>query len=407
MFAMPSGRTLIAGPAAEDSWFLNSVNQNPFTWSPVANLRRQHSWGTTVLLPGGAGGSTKVMALGGSNWTDDPSSPAAEMFDESNAGPGWQVATSNVIGRGHANTVLLPDGSMVEVGGGRGKLDSFQSPLHAATDEQRQIELWDPVTRDWQLGPAQTESRAYHSTALLLPDGRVMSAGDEYNGDHQGAGGANLYVDDAEIYKPPYLFQGPRPTITSNLTDIKVGAAFGVNTPDTNIRSAALVAPAAVTHGVDMNQRVIQLDVIRRSGCVSITAPSANVAPPGPYMLFLLNDQGVPSVADFVKLQTGGDPAGLHRCRAAHGHDRAHGFDYHPRQQRDGVRVGGGQGERARQRCDRGRAVQGRHGQPRGRGHPTAVRGPVELGHVAQRRPHAHGGGTRRSRQHDRRPRLW
>jgi hypothetical protein len=135
-----------------------------------------------------------------------------------------------------------------------------------------------------------------------------MSAGDEFNGDHQGAGGANLYVDDAEIYKPPYLFQGPRPTITSDVTDIQVGAAFGVNTPDTNIRSAALVAPAAVTHGVDMNQRVIQLDVTRRSGCVSITAPSANVAPPGPYMLFLLNDQGVPSVADFVKLQTAATP---------------------------------------------------------------------------------------------------
>jgi hypothetical protein len=67
-----------------------------------------------------------------------------------------------------------------------------------------------------------------------------------------------------------------------------------------------------VTHGVDMNQRVIRLDVSRQSGCVNITAPSANVAPPGWYMLFLLNDQGIPSVAKFVKLRTGagGAPCG-------------------------------------------------------------------------------------------------
>jgi hypothetical protein len=303
MFAMPSGRTLIAGPAAEDSWFLTGVDQNPFGWSQAPNLTRPRSWGTTVPLPAGPGGSTQVMALGGTDWTETPSTPTTEVFDENNVAAGWKPAKSNVIGRGHANTVLLPDGSMVEVGGGVGKLDSFQSPLHAANPEQRQIELWDPATGDWQLGPAQTESRAYHSTALLLPDGRVMSAGDEFNGD-----GSTEHADTAETYKPPYLFRGPRPTITSNLTDIKVGAAFGVNTPNTNIRRAALVAPAAVTHGVDMNQRVIQLDVIRRSGCVSITAPSANVAPPGPYMLFLLDDQGVPSVADFVKLQTAVTP---------------------------------------------------------------------------------------------------
>jgi hypothetical protein len=297
MFAMPDGRTLIAGPAREDSWFLDNVNQNPFLWSNVDDLDQPHSWGTSVLMPGGVGGSTKVMALGGSDWTETPSSPATELIDVGTPGATWKPAKSNVIGRGHANTVLLPDGSMVEVGGGRGKLDSFPSPLHAASPEQRQIELWDPVSEEWQLGPAQTEARAYHSTALLLPDGRVMSAGDEYNGD-----GVN--VDTAEIYKPPYLFQGARPEIGAAPPEIEVGTAFGVSTPDTNIRSAALVAPAAVTHGVDMNQRVIGLGVTRRSGCVSITAPPANVAPPGPYMLFLLDDKGVPSIAKFVKLQS-------------------------------------------------------------------------------------------------------
>ena len=73
------------------------------------------------------------------------------------------------IGRGHANTVLLPDGSMVEVGGGVGRDDTYGSPSTRPPTEQKQVELWDPATGQWRLGPAQAESRAYHSTALLLP----------------------------------------------------------------------------------------------------------------------------------------------------------------------------------------------------------------------------------------------
>jgi hypothetical protein len=90
---------------------------------------------------------------------------------------------------------------------------------------------------------------------------------------------------------------------------IQTGAGFGVTTPDANITGASLVAPGAVTHGVDMNQRAIKLDVTHGTGCVSLRAPGPTVAPPGYYMLFLLNDKGVPSVAKFVKLQGSAAPA--------------------------------------------------------------------------------------------------
>ena len=222
--------------------------------------------------------------------------------------------------------MLLPDGSMAEVGGGRGSLDGFESPLHYAEPEKRHIELWDPGSGQWTLGPEQTEARAYHSTALLLPDGRVMSAGDDYNGD---PGKVNADVDNspledtAEIYKPPYLFRGAAPAISSVATStgatnptsgapiIGFNGSFGVNTQNTNIASAALAAPAAVTHGVDMNQRMLELPVDQRTGCVSVTAPdNRNAAPPGYYMLFLINDQGVPSKAQWVKLQEGGPLGG-------------------------------------------------------------------------------------------------
>jgi hypothetical protein len=313
MVSMASGRMLLAGPDRETSWFFDDVDANPFTWDNIPDLNRHRTWGTTVPLPSGPGGPTKVLAIGGTQYSNEASTTTTEVFDEQSPGS-WQPQSSNLYGRGHANTVLLPDGSMVEVGGGRGSLASFGSPLHYAEPETRAVELWDPVTKQWRLGPAQTEARAYHSTALLLPDGRVMSAGDDYNGD-PGKVNANIdndpMEDTVEIYEPPYLFRGQRPTITSAPTTIGFNGSFGVDTPNTNITSAALVAPAAVTHGVDMNQRMLKLPVVQRTGCVSVTAPTGrNAAPPGYYMLFLLNDQGVPSVAKFVKLEEGGPLGG-------------------------------------------------------------------------------------------------
>ena len=313
MVVMASGRTILAGPDKETSWFIDQAD--PFTWGDIPNLNRDRTWGTTVPLPSGPGGPTQLLAIGGTQFSGEPSTTTTELFDEGSGG-GWQlqVGKDNLYGRGHANTVLLPDGSMVEVGGGRGSLDGFESPLHYAEPEKRHIELWDPATGKWRLGPEQTEARAYHSTAVLLPDGRVMSAGDDFNGD-PGKIDANNDTspmeDTAEIYKPPYLFRGARPEIAAAPATIGFNGSFGVDTPNTNITSAALVAPAAVTHGVDMNQRMLKLPVVQRTGCVSVTAPTGpNAAPPGWYMLFLLNDQGVPSVAKFVKLVENGPLGG-------------------------------------------------------------------------------------------------
>ena len=308
MFAMPSGRAFVVGPQQHQTWFMNDWT-GTLDWDSAASMSKRRVWGTAVPLPGDTGGSTKIMALGGSTFEETlPSNSTTEVYDEARPGLGWQSAPDLKVGRGHANTVLLPDGSMVEVGGGVGRDDTFASPLHAAGDEHKQVELWDPQTGEWRLGPSQLESRAYHSTALLLPDGRVMSAGDEWHGAGGETGSAAGGSDTAEIYEPPYLHKGPRPTITSAPETIKVGADFGVQTPNANVTKAVLVAPGSVTHAVDMNQRLIPLALTKRSGCVDLAAPpNANAAPPGYYMLFLLNDQGVPSIAKFVKLRPGGD----------------------------------------------------------------------------------------------------
>jgi hypothetical protein len=324
MVSMASGNTLLAGPDKDSSWYIEDVDTNPFSWGDIPNLNRHRTWGTAVPLPSGPEGPTQVLALGGTQYSQEPSTATTELYDEAAGGP-WRMQSNNVYGRGHANTVLLPDGSMVEVGGGRGSSagenDAFASPLHYAKPETRAIELWDPQTKEWTLGPAQTESRAYHSTALLLPDGRVMSAGDEWNGDpgeltKPATSDTDPAEDTIEVFEPPYLNRGvPRPVIASAPDTIGFGGSFGVGTLDENVKRAALIAPGAVTHGVDMNQRALMLDVVQGDNCVSVTAPdSPAAAPPGYYMLFLLNDQGVPSIARFVRVEQGGQLGG---CGAA------------------------------------------------------------------------------------------
>src|SRR5436189_4413779 len=147
---------------------------------------------------------------------------------------------------------------------------------------------------------SMTLFRGYHSTALLLPDGRVLSAGG------QPGPGASVGNASAEIYSPPYLFHGSRPTITSAPTSVGYGQQFFVGTPDAaNISKVTLIALSSVTHGVNMGQRISRPLFSQATGGLNVTAPSnPNNTPPGYYMLFILNSNGVPSVAKIVQINS-------------------------------------------------------------------------------------------------------
>jgi hypothetical protein len=332
LFWMPSGRGLVAGPWTTDTWWFSPPGKPArLRWKDLPNSTQSRVWGTAVLLPAGPDGSHQVEQFGGSDKPkadstfppgDALATNSRSLFDERHADAGWKDTAS--VGRGalnrprsHANTVLLPDGSMVEIGGGWGDKKNggengapgqwSAAPFHLAS------ELWNPRSGTWRLGPPQREFRTYHSTAVLLPDGRVVSAGDDYSGRFTGAEAErNFTQDTAEIYEPPYLFDGnakaPRPKLAGVPATMKWNgvARLRVRTArkDRPVTRAVLVAPSATTHAVDMNQRYLPLRVTRMArGTLSVRAPAnSDIAPPGYYMLFALDRSGTPSVARWVRL---------------------------------------------------------------------------------------------------------
>lgn len=233
----------------------------------------------SVLLPG----SNKILRFGGPD-ASGGATAGAEIGDFSTGTPTWRSTGSMNQGRVWVNSVLLPDGKVLAVGGGRG--GTYASPV-------LESELFDPATETWSVMAAQQAPRVYHSTAVLLPDGRVLSAGHD-NGSYQTT---------AEIYSPPYLFKGARPTIAGAPSSVDYGDQFGVSTPDArSIERIALLRPNSTTHSLNQDQRSVDLAFsVTDDNTLSVAAPGGgNEAPPGPYMLFLISASGVPSVATFI-----------------------------------------------------------------------------------------------------------
>jgi len=331
LWLMPTGNVFMGGPGSYDSWVLDPDEDEPWMEAnpdvsfdekaPDDAFPQERGYGTGVLRPDGPDVPSRVTLIGGLDYSDDSlpgggdlATNTTETFDWSLSGSGlrgprWVDDASLNLGRMNMNTVLLPDLSMVTVGGGAGEFGEAQEYSVIAPREpqgvrpRRQVELFDPQTETWQLGPAQYEDRAYHSTALLLPDGRVWSAGDDYH-PHGGSTHAGYPKGDTgEIYSPPYLFKGERPKLTRAPRAVTWAESFTVETDGPAATAAVLVAPAAVTHANDMHQRVLPLTIGPGSGSATVTAPATpNVAPPGHYMLFVLDAKGVPSVAKWVRL---------------------------------------------------------------------------------------------------------
>jgi hypothetical protein len=231
----------------------------------------------------------KVMIFGGGN----PATTTTEIIDLSAATPAWASGPDMSKPRIEMNATILPNGQVLTVGGSLNDEDAASASLNA--------DLYDPVANTMSSAGANAVPRLYHSVALLLPDATVWVAG--------GNPTRGTYEPSVEIYSPAYLFNpggtpATRPAITTAPSVIGYGTTFQVQTADAaNIASAVLVKDGAVTHAFNMDQRLVGLAFAAGSGVLTVTGPpNGNIAPPGYYMLFLINNAGVPSVAKFVQV---------------------------------------------------------------------------------------------------------
>ncbi len=272
---LPDGTVIAFGP--EKDTFL--VDPSTWTWTALPRALQGRTKASGALLPGGPTGSWKVMMFGGKGALPRDTT---EMFDAANPGAGWTYRAPIPEPREDMNAVLLPDGKILGVGG------------EASGEATLQTLMYDPGADTWTPLASQVERRGYHAIALLLPDGRVVSSGDTAT-----SGGRSLI----EIYSPPYLFQGPRPTITSAPGAVSPGKKFTIQTPSAVAR-VVLLRPGSVTHSNNMSQRHVELTFLPRAGrVIAMTPPNFNVAQPGYYLLFVLDSAGVPSVGRWLKLQ--------------------------------------------------------------------------------------------------------
>jgi hypothetical protein len=242
-----------------------------------------------------------VIIMGG----DSPATATTEIIDMGASAPAWQSGPDMSEARIEMNAVLLPDGRVLAVGGSVNNEDTSTASLNA------DLLGPDPNNRGkyiFSSAGANAYPRLYHSVALLLPDATVWVAG---------GNPSRTYVQQMEIYQPPYLFNStglaPRPSITSAPSSISYGKAFTVQTPDAaNILHIVLVRNGTVTHSFGMDQREVEMSFTAGSGALTVTAPpNGNIAPPGYYMLFILNNSGVPSVATFVQASAVPNPTAL------------------------------------------------------------------------------------------------
>lgn len=300
----------------EAMWSIEQVlDKDTNTWSPVGPSvfgARQHA--NTVMLPltPADGYTARLVTLGGSIGRSQLGSNLVEMTTLGATGVTHAVVDPLHQPRWFPNTVILPDGKLLTTGG------SLNDNVYVHGQRSPAVlpaESFDPATGKWtQLAP-MTVDRTYHSSSILLPDGRVLVGGHvplpvpwrdvRDNVPYE----SQIVETRLEIYEPAYLHWGAsRPVITNAPEAITYGQSFEVATPDaSSIVDAILIHPGATTHAWDVNERAVILPVLGVDGdTLTFTAPpDGDVAMPGPWMLFLRTQapQGlVPSVATFVDL---------------------------------------------------------------------------------------------------------
>lgn len=302
LFVAPNGKIFASGPTPMMHWF--DLSNSEGGSHQDAGFRGDDDYAqnsVNVMYDQG-----KILKTGGANlFTGGVPSNDTYVIDI-NDGVNTRKVTSMTYKRAFANGVVMPDGKVMVVGGVQGnENDGFKA--HEFKDEGSIYipELWDPATEQWTNLAMHSKPRNYHSVALLLPDGRVFAGGGGL------CGGCSTNHPNAEIFTPPYLFDAngglaARPVINSAASEIGYNWTFTVYMDDDMpIEKFNLIRLSSATHSTNTDQRFLSLPFTSEGGnSYSLQAPeNANIAPPGYYMLFALNNQGVPSVAKIIQIK--------------------------------------------------------------------------------------------------------
>ncbi|MDB4917854.1 MAG: Galactose oxidase precursor [Gemmatimonadetes bacterium] len=288
-FVAPAGNVFVAGPS-QTTYFLDPTGTGHWTAGP-SSLFGVRDYGSAVMYDVG-----KIFMVGGGAPT-----ATAEVIDI-NAGSGaWRSVASMAVPRRQSNATILADGKVLVTGGTNAT--GFNNP--PSSTAVLAAELWDPATEQWKTLARMSHYRLYHSAALMLQDGRVLSVG-------SGGPAATGLTDDltAEIFTPPYLFNADgtlatRPTITAAPSSVTYNQGFTVQmSAPTSVSKVTWISLGSVTHSYNENQRVMRLNFTASgTSAIAVTAPArAALAPPGYYLLFILDSRGVPSVAKIVRI---------------------------------------------------------------------------------------------------------
>jgi hypothetical protein len=312
----PNGKLFYAGPQPTMYYFgTGALGAQTSMGTRDSAIRNYGSYAMydvgKILVVGGRGpikdDNSQVVLDSEDQMIGETPLASAKLIDLNGALPVVSSASNMSVARRQLNATVLANGEVLVTGGTSG----VHFPTQFTEDRENNhysTEIWSPVTGAWSTLHSQVYPRVYHSTALLLPDARVFTGG---SGMPQSGYGEENNQYNAQVFSPPYLFasdgtEAIRPIIHSGPNTIGYSASFKLGmSPTGTITKAHLIKLGTVTHSFNAGQRLVPLGIVSQtSTAITLQGPASPfVAPPGYYMVFLLNDAGVPSVAKIVQLQ--------------------------------------------------------------------------------------------------------
>ncbi|MCX2181781.1 DUF1929 domain-containing protein [Streptomyces sp. SKN60] len=276
------------------------LKKNAFTKLPGLTDPDQLETSASLMLPPAQ--DQKVMVLGGGGVGESPNSTArTSIIDLSKDSPVFTDGPALPQGTRYLSSVLMPDDTVFTSGGSEQYRGSGGSDILKS-------QFYDPRSNAFNEAAEPTVGRNYHSEALLLPDGRVATFGSDPLYSNKDNTKLGTFEQRIEVFTPPALHRagGNRPVLGEGPQELDQNGRATFKTQDAaRITAARLMRPSAVTHTTDVEQRSIELGLTKEADGVTVTVEvpkDRTLVPPGWYMLFVTDQDGIPSEAKWIQV---------------------------------------------------------------------------------------------------------